>query len=94
MATIENKNDFFFVIDIKAQEILGMSGSWSPKLPPGNQDSFMDWMGADNEQARTISAKCECGVDATYKNTEEAAYWHSYWCPKYKEKPKKEDKSE
>lgn len=72
---------------------VNMSGSWSPKLPPGNQDSFMDWMGADNEQARTISAKCECGVDVTYKQTEESQYWHSFWCPKYKEKPKEKKDS-
>lgn len=74
--------------------ILNMSGDWSPKLPSGDQDTFSDWMYADNIAARQSSTKCECGVDVTYKQTEESQYWHSHWCPKYKEKPKKEDKNE
>lgn len=68
------------------------TGSWSPKLPAGNQDSFSDWMTTDNKDARGYSTKCECGVDVTYKGAEGTEYWHSHWCPKYKEKPKEEKK--
>jgi len=69
-----------------------MATSWSPKLPAGNQDTFGDWMTTDNSDARSFSTKCECGVDVTYKGMEGTEYWHSHWCPKYKEKPKEEKK--
>lgn len=66
--------------------------TWTPKLPGNASDSFNDWMLADDSHVRNISSKCECGVDVTYASMSEEVrgYWHSHWCPKYKEKPKKD----
>lgn len=68
--------------------------TWTPKLPKG-QDSteFFDWMvQSDPLEARRMTSNCECGVDVTYGNKEGVEYWHSFYCPKYKEKPKDEGK--
>lgn len=92
MMTPEENEDIWKSWLQKQQDLILASGSWSPKLPAGNQDSFSDWMNTDNKDARYYSTKCECGVDVTYKGMEGTEYWHSHWCPKYKEKPKEEKK--
>jgi hypothetical protein len=58
---------------------------------PSDQDNFYDWMLATNaEEARLLTAKCQCGVDATYKGKKDfdTTYMHSYYCAKYQERPK------
>lgn len=42
------------------------------------------------DEARAVSSGCECGSAKTYPKGHE--YFHSYWCPLYKEKPKDETK--
>ena len=67
--------------------------TWTPKLPQGSaSDDLAAWITTDDSSARFVSTKCECGVDVTYKGMEGSEFWHSHWCPKYKEKPKEEKK--
>lgn len=55
-----------------------------------SETKFRDWMYADSlEGARAISGACECGASKTYPKNNE--YFHSYWCPLYKEKPKDDE---
>lgn len=57
------------------------------------KDSFIEWIYCDDpEKARKEFSGCQCGVEATYRDKKsfDTTYWHSYYCPKYKEKPKDE----
>jgi len=74
----------------RTSDALIANSGWTPKLP--GQDNFSDWVTTDDNKARYISSNCECGVKVTYGNTEGSEYWHSHWCPAYKEKPKEEKK--
>lgn len=62
---------------------------------PNDIENMYDWMmHSDANDARLATIVCECGSEKTYKDKKgyDTTYLHSWWCPKYKDKPKNDDK--